>query len=134
MSMTPGIRAAFLTGSYRARYPEGMGGTARLRVSWDDDASKSPPGDEVDDQEALEFEATDVRPGGAFLPSELMFDQGSPLVVSMTLPGVGERVLRAEVVAVDLSGRSYGRPGMGIAFRGLAAAERKALRTLASSH
>ncbi len=97
-----------------------MGGTARLRVSWDDEV----------DQDALEFDATDVRPGGAFLPSDLMFDHGSPLVVAMNLPGVGERVLRAEVVAVDLSGRSYGRPGMGIAFRGLAAADRKALRSL----
>jgi hypothetical protein len=113
-----------------------MGGTARLRVSWEevDDASKSPTGDEADDPEALEFEATDVRPGGAFLPSELMFDHGSPLVISLSLPGVGVRALRAEVVAVDLSGRSHGRPGMGIAFRGLAAAERKALRTLASGH
>ena len=98
-----------------------MGGTARLRVSWEEEV----------DQDALEFEATDVRPGGAFLPSDLMFDHGSPLVVSLNLPGVGERVLRAEVVAVDLSGRSYGRPGMGIAFRGLAAADRKALRSLA---
>lgn len=118
-----------MTHSCRARYAEVMGGTARLRVSWADE-----PQDEAEERELLEFEATDVRPGGAFLPSELMFDHGSPLVVSLNLPGVGERVLRAEVVAVDLSGRSYGRPGMGIAFRGLAAAERKALRTLASSH
>lgn len=102
-----------------------MGGTARVRITWDD---------EVEGSEALEFEATDVRPGGAFLASDLMFDHGAPLAVAVTLPGVGERVLRAEVVAVDLSGRSYGRPGMGIAFRGLGASERRALRTLASSH
>lgn len=113
-----------MTVSRAPRYPEGMGGTARVRVLWDD---------EVDDEDALEFEATNVRPGGAFLASDLMFDHGSPLAVAVKLPGVGERVLRAEVVTVDLSGRSYGRPGMGIAFRGLAAAERKALRTLASS-
>lgn len=102
-----------------------MGGTARVRVVWDD---------EVGADDVLEFEATDVRPAGAFLASELMFDHGAPLNVSVTLPGVGERVLRAEVVAVDLSGSAHGCPGMGIAFRGLAAAERSALRTLASSH
>jgi hypothetical protein len=110
-----------LTDPQRSRNPMNMGGIARVRVLWDDE----------DGPNTLEFDATDVRPGGAFLPSDLMFDHGSPLAVSMTLPGVGERVLRAEVVAVDLSGRSYGRPGMGIAFRGLVAAERRALRTLA---
>jgi hypothetical protein len=102
-----------------------MGGTAHVRVVWDD---------EVEEGGSLEFEATDVRPTGAFLPSDLMFDHGAPLNVALTLPGVGERVLQAEVIAVDLAGSSYGRPGMGIAFRGLAAAERRALRTLASGH
>jgi hypothetical protein len=89
---------------------------------------------EDEGEDELEFDATHVRPNGAFLPSDLMFDHGSPLSVAVNLPGVGERVLRAEVVAVDLSGRSYGRPGMGIAFRGLAAIERKALRALMSAH
>lgn len=101
-----------------------MGGTARLRVTWDEDT------DDLPSDEPFEFDATDVRPAGAFLPSELMFEHGAPLVVRVDIPGVGERKFKAEVVAVDLSGRSYGRPGMGIAFRGLAAAERRALRSL----
>jgi hypothetical protein len=98
------------------------GATARVRIRWDEP-------DDVE-QEDLEFEATDVRPAGAFLPSDLMFEHGAPLAVRLELPGVGEAVLRAEVVAVDLSGQSYGRPGMGIRFRSLPAAHRRALRAL----
>ena len=101
------------------------GATARVRIRW------AEPADAPDDD--LEFEATDVRPAGAFLPSELMFEHGEPLAVRLELPGVGEAVLRAEVVAVDLSGQSYGRPGMGIAFRGLLAAQRRALRALVTA-
>ncbi len=81
--------------------------------------------------ESLDFDACEVRPTGAFLPSELMFEHGSALDVQLTLPGLGAKVLRAEVVSVDLAGHTFGRPGMGIAFRGLASAERRALRKLA---
>jgi PilZ domain-containing protein len=80
--------------------------------------------------EAVDFEALDVRPTGAFLPSDLMYEHGSTLSLEMRLPGIGCTTLRAEVVTVDFAGHTTGRPGMGIVFRGLASAERQALRRL----
>lgn len=96
-----------------------MAGGANIRVVYDDVG------------ETVDFEACEVRPTGAFLPSELMFEHGVTLAVQLTLPGLGAKLLRAEVVSVDLAGHTFGRPGMGIAFRGLAHAERRALRKLA---
>lgn len=123
MSATPGGRAtqrAFLdraAASIVARVT--MAGATSIRVVYDDVG------------ESLEFDACEVRPTGAFLPSELMFEHGATLDVQLTLPGLGAKLLHAQVVSVDLAGNTFGRPGMGIAFRGLANAERRALRKLA---
>ena len=75
---------------------------------------------------AIRFEAADVSPGGAFLCSDLLFEIGEVLNLSIELPGRQVRA-RGRVVRVSRGATPDQPPGMGIEFVDLSPLDRAAV-------
>ena len=77
--------------------------------------------------EPIVLETTDVSPRGVFVKSDLLFDPGEELWISMKLPSGPKLVVRGRVIHGHLGGS--GQPaGMGISFVDLTAREETSLR------
>jgi uncharacterized protein (TIGR02266 family) len=76
----------------------------------------------------LVFDATDLSPGGAFIKSDLLLEQGEALSLDFKLPGV-ERSLRAhaKVAWVQRFPKEGESAGMGIEFLAMTEDDRRAL-------
>lgn len=73
----------------------------------------------------LQFDAMDLSMGGAFLKSDILFDEGEPLVLEMQL-SQGSICGAARVVWVR---RLVGEPGMGVEFMSLSEDDRRTIET-----
>jgi uncharacterized protein (TIGR02266 family) len=79
----------------------------------------------------LLFDTKDVSAGGAFLKSDLLYEEGERLSLELSLPGRAAPVqVRARVVWVQRFPSEGEDAGMGVEFEDLAEADRKALLDL----
>jgi len=78
----------------------------------------------------IRFGAADVSIGGAFLASDLLFEVGEVLDVTIDLATRRRIVVRGRVVRVSRGTSSGEVPGMGIEFVGLSSADRTALESV----
>lgn len=77
--------------------------------------------------EPIVLETVDIGPRGVFVRSDLLFDPGEELWVSLRIPEGPKLVVRGRVVRGDL-GRAGETAGMGISFVDLTAREESWLR------
>lgn len=77
----------------------------------------------------IRFGAADVSVGGAFLASDLLFEVGEVLDVTIELGTDRRIVVRGRVVRVSRGTADGEPPGMGIAFVDLSSANRAALES-----
>lgn len=73
----------------------------------------------------IQLDAADLSEGGAFLRSELLFEEGEALVLDIPLPSGKTIAAEGRVVRVDKS--PDGNAGMGIAFTKLSDEDRRIL-------
>jgi uncharacterized protein (TIGR02266 family) len=77
----------------------------------------------------LLFEGTDLSPGGSFLRSELLLEQGEALTVEFRIPGTARQIQApARVAWVRRFPKGDEQAGMGIEFLSMAEADRELLR------
>lgn len=75
----------------------------------------------------LIFDSADVSAGGAFLVSDVLFEQGETLSIDFTLPGGVALHTVARIAWVRRFPAEGQEAGMGIEFLGLGGIERRAL-------
>ena len=78
----------------------------------------------------IRFEASDVSAGGAFLRSDLLFEVGEILNLSIELPGSHRVSAVGRVVRVSRGTALDRSAGMGIEFIDLSAADRAAIEAV----
>jgi len=78
----------------------------------------------------IRFGAADVSVGGAFLASDLLFEVGEVIDVTIELAARRRIVVRGRVVRVSRGTSEGAVPGMGIEFVGLSSADRSALESV----
>jgi len=75
----------------------------------------------------LLFDSADLSPGGAFLVSEVLFEQGDVLALAFVLPTGSTICCESKVAWVRRFPGEGQAPGMGVEFVGLAERDRRAL-------
>jgi hypothetical protein len=81
--------------------------------------------------EPVEMMATDISPGGMYLPADLLLEAGEPVVACFTLPGHRQEFqLFGDVAWVSMPRRAsdLGFAGMGVNFVKTTAMERMGIR------
>ncbi len=73
----------------------------------------------------IQLDAADLSEGGAFLRSDLLFEEGETLVLDIPLPSGKNISAEGRVVRVDRT--ESGKAGMGIAFTRLDETDRRIL-------
>lgn len=78
----------------------------------------------------IEFDTQDLSVGGAFVRSDLLFEVGEELSLTLAFPDGREVTARGRVVRVARESGDEGVPGMGVEFVNLEDADREAIRAL----
>lgn len=81
--------------------------------------------------EPIEMQATDISPGGLFIPADILLESGEPVVACFNLPGHKQEFqLFGDVVWVAIPRRAtdIGPPGMAIEFVKTTPIERLSIR------
>ena len=81
--------------------------------------------------EPIELQATDISPGGLFIPSDILLETGEPIVACFNLKGHKQEFqLFGDVVWVALPRRDsdYGAAGMAVSFIKTTPLERMSIR------
>ncbi len=81
--------------------------------------------------EPIEMTATDISPGGLFIPSDVLLEAGEPVVVCFNLPGHRQEFqLFGDIIWVAMPRRATdrGEAGMGVTFTKTRPLERLTIR------
>lgn len=78
----------------------------------------------------LSFDTVDLSVGGAFLESEVLFEEGEPLELELQIPGTASTLRARARVAWIRRIDPDGATGMGVQFEEMSAADRQEIERL----